>query len=92
MFVDDSSTETPSGLLGVRSRMHFTGRLDVRTSGQQWSLYLYMGRLIWAAGGPHPVRRWHRYMTQYCPQLTPKEVEIQAIADSSCQDLSLIHI
>jgi chemotaxis family two-component system response regulator PixG len=86
MFVDDSSTDTPSGLLGVRSRMHFTGRLDVRTSGQQWSLYLYMGRLIWASGGPHPMRRWHRYMTQHCPKLSPKDIEIQAIEDSRCPD------
>ncbi len=70
MLVDDSSTDSPSGLLGVRSRMQFTGRLDIRTRAQQWSLYLYMGRVIWAAGGPHPYRRWQRYMMQHCPQLT----------------------
>lgn len=65
MLVDDSSTDTPSTQLGIQSRMHFTGRLDVKTSGQRWSLYLYMGRLIWAEGGPHPRRRWHRCLTQH---------------------------
>ncbi|BAU09844.1 response regulator receiver domain protein [Leptolyngbya sp. NIES-3755] len=85
MLVDDSSTDSPSGLLGIRSRMHFSGRLDVSTSGQQWSLYLYMGRVIWATGGPHPRRRWHRYMTQHCPQLSPGAIALPH-TDTPCQD------
>jgi chemotaxis family two-component system response regulator PixG len=86
MFLDDSSTGTPSGLLGVRSRMHFTGRLDVRTQGQQWSLYLYMGRLVWATGGPHPKRRWHRYMLQNCPHLSSIEIKLPSTTERSCVD------
>ncbi|MCY7274832.1 MAG: hypothetical protein LH702_14170, partial [Phormidesmis sp. CAN_BIN44] len=86
MFVDDSSTDTPSGLLGVRSRMQFTGRLDVKTNSQQWSLYLYVGRLIWAGGGPHPKRRWHRYLTQHCPQVNPSKIAIRTIDDLPCQN------
>ncbi len=85
MFVDDSFTDTPSGLLGIRSRMHFTGRLDVKTNSQQWSLYLYVGRLIWAGGGPHPKRRWHRYLTQHCPQVNPSTITIRATDDLPCQ-------
>ncbi|NJR49920.1 MAG: response regulator [Leptolyngbyaceae cyanobacterium CSU_1_3] len=87
MLVDDSSTDTPSGLLGVRSRMHFTGRLDIRTNGQQWSLYLYMGRLIWAGGGPHPKRRWHRYLSQHS-QVNPKTIAHPPPLDNcqQCQD------
>lgn len=77
MLVDDSSPDTPSGLLGIRSRMHFTGRLDVRTSGQQWSLYLYMGRLTWASGGPHPRRRLNRYLTQHCPQIDANSITVR---------------
>ncbi len=86
MLVDDSSTDTPSGLLGVRSRMHFTGRLDVKTSSQQWSLYLYVGRLTWAGGGPHPTRRWHRYLTQHCPQVNPNSISVRAIDELQCRD------
>jgi two-component system, chemotaxis family, response regulator PixG len=87
MLVDDSSTDTPSGLLGIRSRMHFTGRLDIRTSGQQWSLYLYMGRLVWAGGGPHPKRRWQRCLTQHA-QVSSGTLAIETTLDSSqqCQD------
>lgn len=86
MLVDDSSTDSPSGLLGLRSRMHFSGRLDISTSGQRWHLYLYMGRLIWATGGPHPRRRWHRYLTQHCPQLNLNAIALPPIEDIPCQD------
>lgn len=92
MIADDPSTDTPSGFLGVRSRMHFTGRLDVRTSSLEWSLYLYMGRLIWASGGPHPMRRWRRYMAQHCPQITPQTLAIRATDDSQCQDYYALSI
>ncbi|MGV0027295.1 response regulator [Phormidesmis priestleyi] len=87
MLVDNSSNDTPSGLLGIQSRMHFTGRLDIRTSGQQWSLYLYMGRLVWAGGGPHPKRRWQRYLTQHA-QVSPTTLAIVPPMDNSqqCQD------
>ncbi len=92
MFVDDSSTDTPSGLLGVRSRMQFTGRLDVKTNSQQWSLYLYVGRLIWAGGGPHPKRRWHRYLTQHCSQVNPSTIAIRTIDEVPCQDFHMLSI
>jgi two-component system, chemotaxis family, response regulator PixG len=75
---DHSSTDAPSGLLGVQSRLHLTGRLDIEANNQHWSLYLYMGRLIWAAGGPHPVRRWYRNLSRYCPQINPQAVTFGA--------------
>jgi chemotaxis family two-component system response regulator PixG len=92
MFVNDSSPDTPSGLLGIRSRMHFTGRLDVRTSGQQWSLYLYMGRLIWASGGPHPWRRLHRYLTQHCPQVNANSAIARVTGDIQGQDYNTLSL
>lgn len=46
------------------------GRLDIKTSqSQQWSLYFHLGHLIGDAGGIHPVRRWCRQLSQYCPQI-----------------------
>lgn len=78
MTADDLTTDSPSCQLGVRSRLRFTGRLDVQIeNGQTWSLYLYMGRLIWATGGPHPLRRWLRYLTQYCPQVALRTANLK---------------
>jgi chemotaxis family two-component system response regulator PixG len=72
--------------------MHFTGRLDIRTNEQQWSLYLYMGRLIWASGGPHPRRRWHRYIVQHCPQVNPNSISLRTDDNSSCQDYHALSV
>lgn len=43
-------------------QQHFTGRLDIDVQGQQWHLYLSLGRFAWAAGGVHPRRRWRRQL------------------------------
>ncbi len=51
-----------------QQELHITGRLDIYVSGQlRWSLYLLLGRLIWATGGTHRFRRWMRLMHQTCP-------------------------
>jgi chemotaxis family two-component system response regulator PixG len=76
--VDHSSADMPSGLLGVQNRLHLTGRLDIEANGQKWSLYLYMGRLIWAVGGSHPVRRWYGNLSRHCPQINAHAVTFGA--------------
>ncbi|MDJ0724704.1 MAG: response regulator [Prochloraceae cyanobacterium] len=39
----------------------FTGQLILaNTKGTKWTFYLYLGRLMYATGGDHPVRRWRR--------------------------------
>lgn len=41
------------------------------TGGTQeisWTIYLYLGRIIYATGGLHPVRRWRRHLVAYCPE------------------------
>jgi two-component system, chemotaxis family, response regulator PixG len=87
MAVDDSIVDTPSGHLGIRSRMQFTGRLDVQVvNGYKWSLYLYMGRIIWATGGPHLCRRWRRHLAQYCSQVTPDAITLQETDSLHCWD------
>ncbi|MEM9485471.1 MAG: response regulator [Cyanobacteria bacterium P01_F01_bin.116] len=43
------------------SRQHRTGELVVgSTTNAPWKLYFYSGRLIYATGGQHSVRRWYR--------------------------------
>jgi two-component system, chemotaxis family, response regulator PixG len=43
---------------------HFSGRILLKSSqGQEWSLYLYLGRILYATGGSHPIRRWVRNTT-----------------------------
>jgi two-component system, chemotaxis family, response regulator PixG len=43
---------------------HFSGRILLKSSsGQAWCLYIYLGRILYATGGSHPIRRWVRNTT-----------------------------
>lgn len=48
-----------------------TGTVVVQGQGQTWWLYLFMGRLLYATGGTHRVRRWQRVVKAHCPQFQP---------------------
>ncbi|MDY7012733.1 MAG: response regulator [Cyanobacteriota bacterium] len=66
------SPESFTHQLAYYSQGKFTGRLDIKVlAGEQWSLYLHLGRLAWATGGRHPVRRWHRHLCRFCPGVNP---------------------
>lgn len=42
----------------------FSGRVSLSTQqGQKWSLYFYLGRILYATGGSHSIRRWVRNLT-----------------------------
>ncbi|NJL01141.1 MAG: response regulator [Spirulinaceae cyanobacterium RM2_2_10] len=43
-------------------QQRFTGRLDITVGGQNWRLYLALGRFAWATGDGHAIRRWRRQM------------------------------
>jgi two-component system, chemotaxis family, response regulator PixG len=54
------------------SQQRATGELVVRYKNDvapAWRLYFYMGRLVYATGGEHAVRRWYRAMKQHCPDV-----------------------
>jgi two-component system, chemotaxis family, response regulator PixG len=43
---------------------HFSGRILLKSSlGQEWYLYIYLGRILYATGGSHSIRRWVRNTT-----------------------------
>jgi two-component system, chemotaxis family, response regulator PixG len=73
MMLNDLANQTLTAQLQAYSQRRFTGRLDIRAS-VTWSLYFCLGRLVWAAGGEHPVRRWQRYLKQYCPLVNPDKI------------------
>ncbi|MEC4817996.1 MAG: response regulator [Scytonema sp. PMC 1069.18] len=52
------------------TQIQYNGRLDIKSAnGHKWSFYYRLGRIVWASGGTHPLRRWRRNMTQHCPQM-----------------------
>jgi two-component system, chemotaxis family, response regulator PixG len=55
----------------------FSGQLLMTSSkGTTWVFYLYLGRIMYATGGTHPVRRWRRNVTAYSPQMIAQFSEI----------------
>ncbi len=64
-------------------RIKFSGQLvwTAPNNAKKWSIFFYMGRLVYATGGTHPVRRWARNLAAYCPQLN---VDITAVQSQLC--------
>jgi two-component system, chemotaxis family, response regulator PixG len=66
---------------------HFSGRILLKSSlGQVWCLYLYLGRILYATGGSHPIRRWVRNSTIAGVDVSTAEdlqVRIKALTDIS---------
>lgn len=66
-------TDEPSGvnlplpqIKRLKSNL-FTGRLTlVGAEGQRWNLHFYLGRLLYATGGNHAMRRWLRQLSLHC--------------------------
>ncbi|MEM9265706.1 MAG: response regulator [Cyanobacteria bacterium P01_F01_bin.13] len=53
------------------SQQRRTGELVVgSTTDDPWKLYFYSGRLIYATGGQHSVRRWYRALRSHSEQFT----------------------
>jgi two-component system, chemotaxis family, response regulator PixG len=51
----------------------FSGELIFRDfQNKEWLFYMYLGRIIYATGGSHPVRRWRRYIVSHIPQVVPE--------------------
>jgi two-component system, chemotaxis family, response regulator PixG len=59
-----------SNLFQTLKQPQFTGELILASAkGEQWTFYLYLGRIIYATGGRHPVRRWIRNVSRFAPVL-----------------------
>jgi len=56
----------------------FSGQLVISDKQEHtWVLYLYLGRIVYASGGVHPVRRWRRHVVAYCPERLTNLEELQ---------------
>jgi chemotaxis family two-component system response regulator PixG len=57
-------------------QIRFTGWLALKGAlGQQWVFYLYLGRIVYATGGSHPVRRWQRNLATYCFNISLNQIQ-----------------
>ncbi|MEN9223334.1 MAG: response regulator [Thermostichus sp. BF3_bins_97] len=54
-----------------------SGILTIESPDQVWTLYLYLGRILYATGGHHSVRHWQHHLKRFCPSL---EQELESVS------------
>lgn len=63
--------------LAELKQAQFTGRVVIKSAAEQeWTLYLYLGRILYATGGSHPIRRWQRNLAASCPQIQHHQLHL----------------
>ncbi|PSB13819.1 hypothetical protein C7B76_18410 [filamentous cyanobacterium CCP2] len=71
-----------------------TGHLVIthgKQSSLQWHIYFYLGRIVYATGGVHPVRRWYRSFKYYCPECFGTNWLIQAQSEAILWEIDLLN-
>lgn len=86
-------------LFNALKKSQFTGELLIENpQGIKWSFYVYLGRVIYASGGEHSVRRWRRNLTLFLPEIASNTSflgkELKLIASHKvdfCWEYELLH-
>ncbi|MGK7926951.1 MAG: PleD family two-component system response regulator [Spirulina sp.] len=69
----------------------FTGKLELQlTAREKWELYLNLGRLIWATGGFHAVRRWRRQLWRCCREINADRIALRNTDALECWDYQVL--
>ncbi len=60
-----------------------TGIFKIQSPNHRyWQLYFCLGKLVWADGGPHIYRSWHRYIALFCPEIDLNLINVRDNAES----------
>lgn len=71
-----------------------TGELTIthgKQSSLQWKIYFYLGRVVYATGGSHPVRRWYRAFKHNCSDCFSTNWLIQAQSEAELWEIDLLN-
>ncbi len=69
-FIQEFTPSQQAPLFHQLKLSYFTGQIQIRDArGLEYTFYLYLGRIIYATGGRHKVRRWKRHINQCCRDL-----------------------
>ncbi len=73
--------------LSIVSQKQVTGKLVVAHGNQEWQLYFLFGHLLYASGGKHSTRRWHRAISQHCPNF---KFEVNQLSNNQLWEYKLL--
>lgn len=78
--------------LSTLKQERFSGQLFLKDSlGQEWTFYLFLGRILYATGGTQPVRRWRTNLTLHCPQIDIQRLKLSPAAASISWEYQLLY-
>jgi chemotaxis family two-component system response regulator PixG len=91
VFIPEFSASKQTGFFDTLKKPRFSGQLILTNNKEeQWFFYLYLGRIMYATGGTHPVRRWRRHIARYLPEIASQLSSLQLdIASLGTQDFHL---
>jgi len=85
--------------LSTLQQLRFTGRLILTSSeGQQWFFQFSQGKIVYATGGEHLMRRWRRNIAVFCPRVPSHRIALQCdLANQAAQynvnwEYTLLHL
>ena len=85
-----------ASLFQTLKQPQFSGQLLLTDpKGRSWTFYIYLGRIIYATGGVHPVRRWRRNLIAQTPAIAPELSKLLLFAANvfnfkTCWDYELL--
>jgi chemotaxis family two-component system response regulator PixG len=90
--IKDFDASKQMKLFQALKQNRFSGQLSFKnTQDIEWLFFLYMGRIIYATGGKHPVMRWRRNLAKYMPQIANQlQKEIKEVNWESVSEIWLI--
>lgn len=81
LIVREFSTSKQAKLFKSLQQSRLSGQLIFTHPHQEdrWCFYLHLGKIIYATGGIHPLRRWQRNVCLYLPRISfDVEAEVKA--------------
>ena len=77
-----------SSLFHTLKKPQFTGELSISSfnnNEDKWTFYFYLGRIIYATGGKHPIKRWMRTVKKIVPYSADKlyVIDLQVLPKSA---------
>ena len=86
------SSQLSNQLIFLKQKQ-FTGKVKIEDyAGVKWSLYLCLGRLVWAEGGVHPYRAWRRLLDRYCPDVNETNFKLDGDRSFECGDYYILTV
>lgn len=65
-------------IISTFQNIQFSGQLIwTAPDDKKWTFYFCEGRILYATGGTHSVRRWARHLTTYCPHVRVDITELK---------------